>query len=361
MKKTQNIVSKIFIEYDEKYPLYNEFNNKLEELINIITKNRNLKLHSINSRIKGKKSLKEKINHKENKYNCLEDITDVAGIRIITYYADEVDIIAKLIEEEFEIDWENSIDKRAVLDADKFGYLSLHYVVKINNKRLQLTEYKNFKNCKSEIQIRSILQHAWAEIEHDSGYKNSLDIPREIKRDFYRLAGLLELGDKEFISIRGKLDLYTNNVKEEITKSPELVTIDKISLTSYMKNSKKVEKLNSKISIITKARIIKNSDLSLSGIIKELNYVGLKTIEDIDKSLDKYGDLSIKFAEKWFHGEKHEYLYESICLFYINYIILAESNSEDFIYNFLIENRIGIDDNQDDIANNVIKTYKEIS
>ena len=53
---------------------------------------------------------------------------DLLGIRIITYFRDGVDAVAKLIEREFSVDRDNSVDKRAVLEADRFGYLSLHYV-----------------------------------------------------------------------------------------------------------------------------------------------------------------------------------------------------------------------------------------
>lgn len=62
---------------------------------------------------------------------ALEDITDLAGIRIITYFADQVDLIASFVEEEFEVDRSNSVDKRELIDPEKFGYLSLHYVVKL--------------------------------------------------------------------------------------------------------------------------------------------------------------------------------------------------------------------------------------
>ena len=54
----------------------------------------------------------------KNKYQKLDEITDLSGIRVITYYTDTVDQISKLIENEFIIDRDNSIDKRKSLDQN---------------------------------------------------------------------------------------------------------------------------------------------------------------------------------------------------------------------------------------------------
>lgn len=83
------------------------------------------------------------------------------------------------------------------MEPDRFGYCSVHYVVEMSQKRLNLYEHQAYEGLKCEIQIRSVLQHAWAEIEHDLGYKSEIAIPKRIRRNFSRLAGLLEIADKE--------------------------------------------------------------------------------------------------------------------------------------------------------------------
>jgi len=108
--------------------------------------------------------------------------------------------------DEFVVDNQNSVDKRKVLDADQFGYLSSHYVVKIKSSQVRRPGFERFGDCVAEIQLRSILQHAWAEIEHDLGYKNTEQLPEEIRRRLYRLAGVLELADKEFSAIKFNLN-----------------------------------------------------------------------------------------------------------------------------------------------------------
>ncbi len=176
---------------------FNNSNDKLHELssrekmlIGILCKENNINIHDVQTRVKNKASLKTKVKSNEKKYSKLTDITDVVGIRIITYFNDDVDRMAKVVEKEFKIDKENSVDKR-IIDADRFGYSSLHYIAEFSSERIKFLEYKNFKNMKFEIQIRSVLQHAWAEIEHDLGYKNKIEIPEKIRRDFSRVSGLL--------------------------------------------------------------------------------------------------------------------------------------------------------------------------
>jgi ppGpp synthetase/RelA/SpoT-type nucleotidyltranferase len=109
--------------------------------------------------------------------------------------------------------WENTIDKRKTLSPNVFGYLSVHYVVSFDKNRLKKKAFADYKDIRFEIQIRSILQHAWAEIEHDLGYKSEIEVPDEIRRKFSRLAGLLEIADSEFISLRDISKNYALDVE----------------------------------------------------------------------------------------------------------------------------------------------------
>lgn len=93
-----------------------------------ITKKTAVKILSIEHRVKAERSLAGKLAKSDGWYNYLEDVTDLLGARVICFFADEVDVIGKEIEKNFKIDWENSSDKRKLLNADTFGYLSLHYI-----------------------------------------------------------------------------------------------------------------------------------------------------------------------------------------------------------------------------------------
>jgi putative GTP pyrophosphokinase len=84
---------------------------------------------------------------------------------------------------------------------EKLGYQSVHYIVKLKATRSKLPEYGRFRNLVAEVQVRTILQHTWAEIEHDIQYKSIATLPRPIRRRFITLAGLLEIADREFQAI----------------------------------------------------------------------------------------------------------------------------------------------------------------
>ena len=207
-------MEKILDLYRKKHDLYNDFTHEMQELITNLLMGKNIRIHSIVSRTKEENSLKNKIDQK--KYTQLEEITDLCGVRIITYFSDDVDQIADIIQESLAIDPANSVDKRKLLSPTQFGYLSLHLVAGLKPDQLQLPYYQKFKNCKVEIQICSILQHAWAEIEHDLEYKSKTTISYNTRRSFSRLAGLLEIADTEFVKLREHLQpsVASTSVKE---------------------------------------------------------------------------------------------------------------------------------------------------
>ena len=146
----------------------------------------------------------------------MEDITDVLGARIITYYSDEVDIISALAEKMFEIDWANSVDKRKMLEIDRFGYMSLHYICRIPETLYKDPELPQLNQMHFELQMRSTLQHVWANMYHYIGYKSDVEIPIEYQRNMSRLAGILELADEQFNRIRKDVNNYRRNVQSMV-------------------------------------------------------------------------------------------------------------------------------------------------
>lgn len=237
---TDEVINKYVSEFQSKY---DKFAIKVEALINSILEANNIRTHSVTSRAKSATSLREKIESK--KYSDpLTQITDLAGARIITYFPTDVDIILPIIEKEFKIDLKNSSDKREKINPSVFGYTSVHYIIELTPERADLAEYIMFKSMKCEIQVRTILQHAWAEIEHDIEYKSSQDIPFEIRRRFASLAGLLEIADREFESLRQDEIIVKKEIQSKIQNNNFQIPIDMDSLTFYLKKFQNADDLH---------------------------------------------------------------------------------------------------------------------
>jgi hypothetical protein len=112
-----------------------------------------------------------------------------------------------------------------VIEEDRFGYQSIHYLVRIKRERAGLAEYERYAKATAEVQVRTILQHAWAEIEHDIQYKSAIAIPREIHRRFMALAGMLEIADREFQAIQNA-DRKVTVEAREMVKSGDLAGVE---------------------------------------------------------------------------------------------------------------------------------------
>jgi ppGpp synthetase/RelA/SpoT-type nucleotidyltranferase len=151
---------------------YKTLAKKVESIIVELMEIGNIDYHVTHSREKEIDSFAKKIERKEYT-NPVEEMTDLAGIRIITYVESEIAPIRSIVEKNFDIDWTKSSDKSDELGIDKVGYKSVHYVAKLKKDRSVLPEYHRLKDMFFEIQIRTILQDAWAEVEHHINYKNN--------------------------------------------------------------------------------------------------------------------------------------------------------------------------------------------
>jgi ppGpp synthetase/RelA/SpoT-type nucleotidyltranferase len=133
--------------------------------------------------------------------NPLVEITDLAGVRIIVFVKESVNTICSEIKTLLHVKEIEDIGER-VYSGGKFGYQSTHLLVTLGVDRRNLIENKKYKDMVCEIQVRTILQHAWAEMEHDIQYKSEQEIPLDLKKRFSALAGLLEIADREFQAIQ---------------------------------------------------------------------------------------------------------------------------------------------------------------
>lgn len=354
----KNKAYSIVKEYRKVKPYYEECTKKIHELVSSLIEESDIQIHSISSRTKDIDNLYEKVKRKGEKYDQLLDITDLSGIRIICYFSDQVDKVADIIENNFITLNELSIDKRKTLDPDTFGYLSLHFVVKLSEARSKLPEYKRFEDFYCEIQIRSILQHAWAEIEHDLGYKSSIEIPRDVQRRFYRLAGLLELADDEFNRIKYEIEQYSAEIDAKIFEKPEEILIDKVSLEHFILNSPIVKELDEIITLNANAELRDFNDIS--HYIKKIAYFNIETIDDLDKTIENNKEKIISFAKDWLSDE-YASLSRGISLFYLGYVLVGATQDSEKILEYLQSFQIGVDESDYyETARDILEAYNKI-
>ena len=287
-----------------------------------------ISVHYISTRTKTRASLSKKIDFKKDKYNNFSDITDICGIRVITYLESDVNKVAELIEKEFQIDNENSIDKRK-LKSDQFGYRSLHYVISLNEQRSSISENKKYKHLKLEIQIRSILQHAWAEIEHDLGYKGAIAIPENFKRNFNRLAALLETADIEFDRLKKDLTEYEYEVKEIIRSHPNDVLIDQASIVSFVKSNNIFEQARNIITRNTGCEFFDKDNYQ--GELERFVLFKIESIGQLESLISLNQKHYLSFVDGFTKNMIEARLNSSLPLFYFQHFLACSRGSEEFV------------------------------
>jgi len=202
----QSPEERLLVEFTAKQADYGLLEDKVHTLLSELL-HEHVRYYLIDGRVKDPLSLLTKIQQKQ--YETLDDITDLLGLRIITYFPDDVEKVRNIIEREFTLDLDNCVDKRLNDNPAEFGYSSLHLIATLHPKRLNLPEYEQYTGMKFEIQIRTILQHAWAEIEHNYVYKPHSTVPPDVKRLFFRIAALLEVADLDFQRARDVIEEHS--------------------------------------------------------------------------------------------------------------------------------------------------------
>lgn len=223
-KQTKIDLNEVSETYSKVKTKYDTLGSNLAQALELFLNENDIKVLSVSYRVKDKDSFVEKIDRK-NYEKPFDEIEDICGIRIICYYQSDVNKIAEIISREFEV-LENQ-DKEELLEADQFGYRSTHFIVKIKKGWLQAPNYRGLENLKAEIQVRTVLMHAWAEIEHKLAYKKATHIRKQFKRKLSRISAKLEEADEQFEELRNEVTNYKQEVVETVQdKSRETKDIE---------------------------------------------------------------------------------------------------------------------------------------
>jgi predicted RNase H-like nuclease len=135
----------------------------------------------------------------------LEEITDQIGLRVITYLHSDVRAVAHLLADQLSVLDDRDMGAETARQG-RFGYASRHLLVTLDPAHAS-PAHEPLLGRRAQVQVRTVLQHAWAEFEHAIRYKGT--VPEEhvpdLDRRFTLAAGLLELADREFSAISDRL------------------------------------------------------------------------------------------------------------------------------------------------------------
>jgi putative GTP pyrophosphokinase len=333
-------VDVILSEFEVKKDLLQLLCTKTKALIEESLADAKIRYQSIQGRVKRKEKLRDKYINPEKSYKKLDDITDLAGLRVITYYEDEVDHVADAVKREFDID-PRSVDKRES-DSDRFGYRAVNYICRHTSTRTDSVEYKKFSGLCFEIQITSILNHAWAEMEHE-WYDLRDAYPHQIKRRLARMAALLEVAESEFLAMRKEKSDHHKSISIAVAAKVQEVQLDSSSLNSFLDGNEVVERIDKRIADVLGRRM--SETRGVGAIITEAEIAqeaNIKTIEHLRTLLSKYEEAIVEFvalSRRCMPRTETLLLAPGVCVFHLAITLIGGMGDQPYVIQIL-RNRI---------------------
>ena len=293
-------------QYHERLPLYQRLAELADEAVRKALKEQHVTVTVMEHRVKAENSLAGKLELKGAKYHTLDDVTDIVGMRIVTFYSADVDKVAAIINELFVVDWDNSIDKRKLHRLDSFGYNSLHYICRLKDPSnlpcsgdASVTppkqgEPERLYQLPFEIQMRTALQHVWSTLDHDIVYKGGgVNVPDEYRRQFNRLAGMLELVDEEFSRLRNVLTDYRRQMLAlEASGQLDKVDLNSDTFRRYLE-AQPFARLNKRIAAINQAELY---PVPMMPFLRVLQKLGFETLGEVNRLIEEHSDDAYRLA-----------------------------------------------------------------
>ena len=312
-------------QYREQLPVYQRLEQVAEGMLRQALKKQHVEVIALEHRVKTESSLAGKLELKGAKYHSLDSVTDILGMRVVTFYSDDVDKVAAIVNEIFQVDWSNSVDKRKLHRLDSFGYNSLHYICRLKTPQASPTapeEALTLYSLPIEIQMRTALQHVWSTLDHDIVYKGGgVNIPNEYRRQFIRLAGMLELADEEFSRLRNVLTDYRRQMLAlEASGQLDEVDLNSDSFRRYLE-MRPFARLNQRIAAINQAELYPVSQMSFLRVFQKL---GMKTLGDVNRLIEEHSNEAYQLAVAQLGATDLDILSENIGLQNLCYVYVLK-------------------------------------
>lgn len=261
---------------------FHEFLKILEPLICDLLASAGLDF-KVDSRVKEIDSFTEKAS-KAKYQDPAQEIFDLVGVRIIVPFEDDMARVSEILTQYFVLNEEESVDKSQALDTDRVGYRGDHKILRICETRASLPEWNRFSDLYFEAQIRTTLQHAWAQNEHKLVYKSETPMPDSFKRTVNRISGLLETADADFVRLRKESIEHTRAYNEKARCGELDQDVRLADLVLYVAEGQRIKDLCDMFRI---ARIEPGfqAEYLAKDLLKDMKRRGLHTISDLDNFL----------------------------------------------------------------------------
>jgi ppGpp synthetase/RelA/SpoT-type nucleotidyltranferase len=207
---------------------YEQLCSEVEYILRKRLAERGIHTAAILSRAKALASFLEKMQRKSYS-DPLDKISDLAGARVVCLYRSDIDRVSEVIRSEFHVVEE--IDKLRELGVAQFGYGARHFVVGLGSATSG-ARYDDLKALRCEVQVRTVVQDAWAIIQHHMVYKKEDEVPKPLQRKMNSLAGLFEAVDDSFESIREEREAYLHTMRKTEAE-PNAFLENELNLDSF--------------------------------------------------------------------------------------------------------------------------------
>jgi ppGpp synthetase/RelA/SpoT-type nucleotidyltranferase len=267
----------LIIDFLSRQPDHEQLCLEIAYVMKTRLKKTEIEYSSITYRAKELNSFLEKLGRKKYK-DPFKEITDLAGVRVVCLYRSDLPAIEEIVRREFKL--VEKVDK----GRDSFGYNAVHYLVKLGQE-FSGARYDHLKDIICEVQVRTILQHAWATIDEHMVYKKKSSIPGEMSQRINQLSLVLEDADRQFEEIRNERTQYIKRL--QMTRGQEDFRGQEINPDSF------------KIFVERYFPTAERDDReSYTRVIKWLDAGQYKTIGDLQDVLEKAAPLLKPVTER---------------------------------------------------------------
>lgn len=198
----QTSVDRILSQFDEKGGVYADFLSRVMALTTEFIDAEGLVVYSVEGRVMTREQLQDRLLEEKAESGRIEEVKDAVRIRIVTFFLGEMDALSRIICREFKVLPSPECSQPQLGDPERLGNLySRCHLASLPDNRLELIEYKRFSECLVTFEIRTVLQHAWAEHNLRLGFRSRETLPAAIGRNHDRVAWLFSLADDELNGI----------------------------------------------------------------------------------------------------------------------------------------------------------------